>query len=92
MLDRINTLVNQVYQQELAQKNAEIEALQAQINPHFLYNTLDSVNWMLIARGEMDISAVVVALGKLMQYSMDTARAMVSLEEEYRNVLSLIHI
>ena len=44
MLDRINTLVNQVYQQELAQKNAEIEALQAQINPHFLYNTLDSVN------------------------------------------------
>ena len=92
MLDRINTLVNQVYQQELAQKNAEIEALQAQINPHFLYNTLDSVNWMLIARGEMDISAVVVALGKLMQYSMDTARAMVSLEEEYRNAVSYTHL
>ena len=92
MLDRINTLVNQVYQQELAQKNAEIEALQAQINPHFLYNTLDSVNWMLIARGEMDISAVVVALGKLMQYSMDTARAMVSLEEEYRNVRDYLMI
>ena len=47
---------------------------------------------MLIARGEMDISAVVVALGKLMQYSMDTARAMVSLEEEYRNVRDYLMI
>jgi two-component system sensor histidine kinase YesM len=86
MVNRINTLVNQVYQERIAQKNAEIEALQAQINPHFLYNTLDSVNWMLIGRGEMDISAVVVALGKLMQYSMDTATSMVTLEVECANV------
>lgn len=85
MVNRINILVNQVYQERLAQKNAELEALQAQINPHFLYNTLDSINWMLIDRGEMDISAIVVALGKLMQYSMDTHTSMATLAEEYRN-------
>jgi two-component system sensor histidine kinase YesM len=84
MVNRIHILVNQVYQEKLAQKTAEIEALQAQINPHFLYNTLDSINWMLIEKNEMDVSAIVVALGKLMQYSMDTSTPMVALKEEYR--------
>ena len=86
MVNRIHILVNQVYQEKIAQKTAEIEALQAQINPHFLYNTLDTINWMLIDRDEMEVSAIVVALGKLMQYSMDTATSMVSLAEECRHV------
>ena len=86
MVNRIHILVNQVYQEKLAQKTAEIEALQAQINPHFLYNTLDSINWMLIEKNEMDVSTIVVALGKLMQYSMDTSTPMVALKEEYRYV------
>ena len=86
MVNRIHILVNQVYQEKIAQKTAEIEALQAQINPHFLYNTLDTINWMLIDRDEMEVSAIVVALGKLMQYSMDTATSMVSLLEECRHV------
>ncbi|MBA4347494.1 MAG: hypothetical protein C0413_01385 [Clostridiales bacterium] len=86
MVNRIHILVNQVFQEKIAQKTAEIEALQAQINPHFLYNTLDTINWMLIDRDEMEVSAIVVALGKLMQYSMDTATSMVSLAEECRHV------
>lgn len=92
MVGRIQQLMTTVREEEIVLRKTELKALQAQINPHFLYNTLDSVNWMLIARGEMDISAVVVALGKLMQYSMDTARAMVSLEEEYRNVRDYLMI
>ena len=85
MVDQIRTLINRVYLEQLAQKNAEMEALQAQINPHFLYNSLDSINWMLIERDEMDISSVGVARGKLMQYSMDTSKSQVPLREEYRN-------
>lgn len=85
MVGQIRTLINRVYREQLAQKSAEMEALQAQINPHFLYNSLDSINWMLIERGEMEISSVVVALGKLMQYSMDTRKSLVPLREEYRN-------
>lgn len=92
MVARINTLVKQNYERSIAQKNAEIKALQTQINPHFLYNTLDSINWMLIERGEMDISAVVVALGKLMQYTMDTTASMVSLKEEYYNAQNYLMV
>ncbi len=92
MVNRIHILVNQVYQEKIAQKNAEIEALQAQINPHFLYNTLDTINWMLIDRDEMEVSAIVVALGKLMQYTMDTASSMVTLSEECRHVRDYLMI
>jgi len=86
MSNKIDLLIQEVYEGKLAQKSAEIEALQAQINPHFLYNTLDSINWMLIDRGEEDISRIVVALGKLMQYCIDTDDALVMLEQEYQYV------
>ena len=86
MINKINLLIREVYQEKLAQKTAEIEALQAQINPHFLYNALDSVNWMLIDRGEMDISEIIVSLGKLMQYCIDTDNALVTLEQEYQYI------
>ena len=86
MVDKINLLIREVYQEKLAQKNAEIEALQAQINPHFLYNALDSVNWMLIDRGELDISEIIVSLGKLMQYCIETDNALVTLDQEYQYI------
>ena len=44
MVGKIRQLIYEVYQKKIEQKNAEIRALQAQINPHFLYNTLDSIN------------------------------------------------
>lgn len=74
MVSRLRQLIMEVYQQKLAQKNAELTALQAQINPHFLYNTLDSINWMLIEKGEWEISDVVVSLGDILKYSLSGRR------------------
>ncbi|MEL7607881.1 MAG: sensor histidine kinase [Bacillota bacterium] len=92
MIGRINTLVNTVYQEKLAQKNAEIKALQAQINPHFLYNTLDSINWMLLDRGAKDISDIVLSLGSLMRYCTDTKTPLVRLEEEFEYAACYLRI
>lgn len=92
MIGRINTLVNTVYQEKLAQKNAEIKALQAQINPHFLYNTLDSINWMLLDRGEKDISDIVLSLGSLMRYCIDTETPLVRLAEEFEYAACYLRI
>ena len=92
MVDKINLLIREVYQEKLAQKSAEMEALQAQINPHFLYNALDSVNWMLIDRGEMDISEIIVSLGKLMQYCIDTENALVTLNQECEYIQDYLRV
>ena len=86
MLKALNEQIDKSYKQEIASQNAEMKALQAQINPHFLYNTLDSINWMLLERGEEDISKVVISLGKLMQYSIGKSSAIVRLKDEYMNI------
>lgn len=85
MMRNIKDLINKTYKQQLLTQEAEFKALQAQINPHFLYNTLDMINWRLLANGQDDISKSVVELGMILQYSM-SAKAVVSLQEELQNV------
>ena len=92
MVSRLRQLIMEVYQQKLAQKNAELTALQAQINPHFLYNTLDSINWMLIEKGEWEISDVVVSLGDILKYSLHGEEMLVLFEEELKYIESYLCI
>ncbi len=70
----------------LAQKDAEFKALQTQIEPHFLYNSLDSINCMAQIHGEQDISKMILSLGKILQYNMQYASNIVTLEDELRHV------
>lgn len=92
MVQQLRQLITEVYQQKLAQKNAELTALQAQINPHFLYNTLDSINWMLIEKGEWEISDVVVSLGDILKYSLHGEEMLVLFEEEMKYIESYLCI
>lgn len=92
MVSRLRQLIMEVYQQKLAQKNAELTALQAQINPHFLYNTLDSINWMLIEKDEWEISDVVVSLGDILKYSLHGEDMLVLFEEELKYIESYLCI
>jgi len=83
MTTNINALINDVYIQELARKDAEISALQEQINPHFLYNTLESINWRAQLAGENDIALMIQALSKLMDASINRNNdKFITLEEE----------
>lgn len=92
MTDTINHLISEVYEVKIAQKNAELGALQAQINPHFLYNSLDSLNWMLIDRGDYDISDLVISLSEILKYSVHGGKAFVTLEEELKYIESYLQI
>ncbi|MDB5052730.1 MAG: Sensor histidine kinase YesM [Bacilli bacterium] len=86
MLNRIEDLIKQVKQEEALKKDAEIEALQYQLNPHFLYNTLNTIKWVAKIHKTPQISEVVTALVLLLQSSLGKRGDFISLQEEVQLV------
>lgn len=82
LLDELNRLFRSLEQEENAKKNAELEALRAQINPHFLYNTLTAVRFLIDMRQNQSASEMLVSLIKLLKINFDTKREMLTVEEE----------
>lgn len=81
MTGKVRNLIAEVSEAKYKQKDAEIRALEAQINPHFLYNTLDSINWMAIEKEEYGISRMLRNLGVILRYSVNRSNQMVSVTE-----------
>ncbi|MEH7386027.1 sensor histidine kinase [Bacillus sp. JJ1521] len=92
MISEIDRLVSEVYKTGLREKEAEIRALQSQMNPHFLYNTLESINMLAITKGNLDVSDMVSSLGRLLRYTIDNSSKVVSLKEELQFIQSYISI
>lgn len=70
---QVKVLFDDVYNEKLARKDAQIQALQAQINPHFLNNTLEMMNWQARMSGDMVVSKMIEALGTVLDYRMNRA-------------------
>jgi two-component system sensor histidine kinase YesM len=85
-VDRIRELIHQEYDTRLEAKNAQINALQAQINPHFLYNTLQLMGSVAYSRGVHEVNRIAEALSDLMRYSMNYDGEFVTLDEELRHL------
>lgn len=91
MLERIEILIHENYEKQIVLKDTQYQALQAQINPHFLYNTLNSIAWMIkVGRGD-EASDMVMALGHLFREAfskepMETVKEELSLIEDYISI------
>lgn len=90
MVRQLKELIEQVYEVKLNesralyyQKQAELEALQSHITPHFLYNTLHSISWFANRKGIREIQSVVDSLSSILQYSLQTTPKMVRLKDEF---------
>lgn len=70
MVDNIEQLIRVVYEKELLQSRTELKALQAQINPHFLYNTLEALYWSLMEKEEEELARYVIAMSELFRYTI----------------------
>ena len=81
MTVKVKELIRQVTDAKEQQKNSEIRALEAQINPHFLYNTLDSINWMAIEKDEYEISKMIRNLSVILRYSVNKSNQLVTIKE-----------
>ncbi|MCR8657208.1 cache domain-containing sensor histidine kinase [Paenibacillus endoradicis] len=92
MVIRIKDLIDEVYAMQLKQRNAELKTLQAQIHPHFLYNTLDMICWTAQQRGQKDISELVYSLSNLFRLSLSEGRDFITLEEELELIRSYLYL
>nr|WP_308741811.1 histidine kinase [uncultured Anaerocolumna sp.] len=93
MSSEIKYLFDYAYNEKIARRDAKIKALQSQINPHFLNNTLEMMNWQARMAGDVTVSKMIEALGTLLNYSMDRSnRKMISLAEELRCVEAYLYI
>lgn len=90
MIGKIKELIERVYvvklsesRAQLLQKEAELEALQARITPHFLNNTLHSISWFAEKKGVREIPLIIDALSSMLRYSLDNSTKLVRLEDEF---------
>ncbi|MFD2672666.1 sensor histidine kinase [Marinicrinis sediminis] len=88
MAQHINYLIDMVYEKELIKSRAEIKALQSQLHPHFLFNTLETLYWSLIQNGEEEMAHYVLTLADLYRYTVNPKgnQGMVTVAEELQHV------
>lgn len=92
MCDRLNEMINRVYKAELEKKAMELKALQAMINPHFLYNCLSSIKWKAIRTGNDEISDLTGHLAKFYRTSLNGGKQITTVGSELENVKSYVEL
>ncbi|MFC4598208.1 sensor histidine kinase [Cohnella hongkongensis] len=91
-MDTINQMIIREYELELARKTSELNVLQAQTNPHFINNALQSIGTLSLQKQQPDIYRLIFSLGKMMRYSMNTGEPIVSLERELDYVKAYVSL
>ncbi len=92
MIEEVQKLIDMVYREQQSKREAELKALQEQIKPHFLYNTLDTIQWMAQEHGAQDIVRVVGALTSLFRIGLSRGKEMIRLADEMEHVRSYLII
>ena len=92
MIDKINELLEQVKTEQVRLRKAEFELLQSQINPHFLYNTLDAIVWLAEAGEQKKVVSMVGSLSDFFRISLNQGQDILDVREELQHVRSYLEI
>lgn len=92
MARRLNSLIMYKYQMEIKQKESQLQLLYQQINPHLLYNTLESIYWKSSLEGNLESAEMIKELSKLMKISLSRGRELITLEEELEHASAYIKL
>lgn len=92
MVQRIHKLIDENYKNKIDLKEFEIKALQAQINPHFLYNTLSMINWKALQAGEKDISKIALRLASFYRTTLNKGRNITIVKDEMQNIQDYLEL
>lgn len=92
LIQKENVLIERIIEENRAKRAAVLHALQAQINPHFLYNALDIVSWMALEKNEDTIADIVSSISNMMHYSISQPDALIPICSELDNIREFIRI
>jgi len=92
MIDKINELLQQTTKEQTRLRKAELELLQSQINPHFLYNTLDTIVWLAEGGNQKQVVGMVKSLSEFFRTSLSQGKDVVFVREELQHVRSYLEI
>lgn len=92
MVERIQSLMRKVRNEEITLRKTELKALQAQINPHFLYNTLDAIAWMCEDGNNEEAGDMVTALASLFRISISKGHELITIDKEIQHAMSYLKI
>lgn len=92
MVQRLDYMVNEVYESKITQQEYEMRALQAQINPHFLYNSLSLINWKAIMAGQEEISEMSQLLSTFYRTTLNKGKNITRVKDEWDNTCSYARI
>ena len=92
MVEELQELTDKMVKEQEEKRKNELDALQSQINPHFLYNTLDSIMWMIESERYEDAVSMVQALGRLLRISLSRGKNVISVGDELQHARSYLAI
>lgn len=92
MTVEIEKLIQELYQEKLVKKEMELKILQEKINPHFLYNTLDTINWIAMENQVEDISRMVISLSTMYRKTFNRGRDLISIEDVMTSISCYLEI
>lgn len=92
MVRDIKNLIQQVYQIETQKRNAELKSLQSQINPHFLYNTLDTAQWKALEYNAFEVADMINSLSGLFRIALSDGKEFITIDDEVQHVRNYLEI
>ncbi|CAG7608717.1 hypothetical protein PAESOLCIP111_01092 [Paenibacillus solanacearum] len=92
MAEHVDTLIKEVYERQLNEREAELTALQAQLNPHFLHNTLDTIYWKVYLKDDRETAKLVVSLSDMLRYALEPAETDTTLNHEFTQIRNYLTI
>ena len=92
MTEQVDRLIKEVYLTQLSEREAELKALQAQLNPHFLHNMFNEIYWKLYVQNEQETAALIAAISEMLKYSLMPVRTLTTLGEEMQQIHNYVKI
>jgi two-component system sensor histidine kinase YesM len=92
MAEQVGRLIKEVYMTQLSEREAELKALQAQLNPHFLHNMFNEIYWKLYLQDEKETASLIAAISEMLKYSLMPVKTLTTMREELQQIRNYVKL